>query len=118
MSGSHYSDFSARNRRDMSTVHTTMISRRFLGEESAISRRDIAEKISGPTKRHVTSHVIDLDICEFLIMDARRWRRLIDCIATSLLLLVGSIECGQLIAIILCESWVLQKTTIVDKGLL
>ena len=85
MPGSHYSDFSARNqrflgeksaisRREISTVHTTMISGRFLGEKSflAISCPDIAEKISGPTERHVTSHVIDLDICEFLIMDARR----------------------------------------------
>ena len=52
------------------------ISRWFLGDFSAISRREIAEKISRPTERHVTSHVIDLDICEFLIMDARRWRRL------------------------------------------
>ena len=70
--GSHYSDLSARNRQEISTVHTAMISRRFLGEKSAISRRDIAEKISRPTERHVTGHVIDLDICEFLIMDARR----------------------------------------------
>ena len=54
--GSHYNDFSA-------------ISRRGIGGE-------IAEKISRPTERHLTSHVINLDICEFLILDARRWRRL------------------------------------------
>ena len=78
--GSHYSDFSARNRRflgetsrrEIIPVHITMISRREIGEKSPISRRDIAEKISRPTERHVTSHVIDLDICKFLIMDASR----------------------------------------------
>ena len=36
-------------------------------------------------------------------------------IAIHLLLLVGSIACGQLVAI--SESWVLQNTTIVDEGL-
>ena len=69
----------------------------FLGDFSAISRREIAEKLSRPTERHVTSHVIDLDICESLIMDACRWRRLYNIyrvyIAKSLLLLV---RCGIL----------------------
>ena len=83
MPGSHYSDFSARNRRFLAEKSArnqhgshyndfSAISRREIAEKSPISRRDIAEKISGPTERHVTSHVIDLDICEFFVMDARR----------------------------------------------
>ena len=71
MPGSHYSDFSARNRRflgdfSVRNQHGSHYND-FSAKKSAISRRDIAEKISGPTERHVTSHVIDLDICEFLI---------------------------------------------------
>ena len=114
-------DFSARNRREISKIHTTMISRRFLAEKSLISRRDVAANLSGPTERHVTSHVIDLDICEFLIMDTRRWRRLMDCIAIKFVVtLVGSIACTWATDSYryIRETWVLQKTTFVDEGLL
>ena len=44
-------------------VHITVISRREIGEKSARYRRE--NKLSRPTERHVTSHVIDLDICEY-----------------------------------------------------
>ena len=72
MPGSHYSDFSARNRRFLGKISARNQHGSHYNDFSATSRRDIAEKISRPTERHVTSHVIDLDICEFLIMDARR----------------------------------------------
>ena len=40
MPGSPYSDFSARYRREIGTVHITMINRQILGK----NRREIAEK--------------------------------------------------------------------------
>ena len=70
MPGSHYSDLSPRNRRVLGEKSPRNQHGSHYTDFSAISRRDIAEKISRPTERHVTSHVTDLDIYEFVIMDA------------------------------------------------
>ena len=69
MPGSHYSDFSARNRQFLAEKSAWFTLQWFLGDFLARNHREIVV-ISRSTERHMTSHVTDLDICELLIMDA------------------------------------------------
>ena len=107
MPGSHYSDFSARNRRFLGDFSARNQHGLHYNDFSAISRREIGDFSPRYRRENKWTNRASRDqSCDWpwhlWILDNNRLY-----IAISLLLLVGSTACGQLIAI--RESWVLHK---------